>query len=263
MQRVRQNFEEKSSYLASVLPGITVTERPGFLAVDSGLPSDTYNVLSVRDMAAPAELLAAADRFNAKAFPLALWYWQSTINDAHRAAFLQHGLEYAETNIAMSADLPHIQTTPPTIDGLTIRLATTAGDITRYAKLLADLFGDSPEGPQVLAHFQRLAQHPPSAYPAMRHYLGILRGTIVATGLLFIGSETAGIYDIATREDHRRQGIGSAVFQTLLRDARATNRRHCVLQASPDGLGIYSRAGFQSLGEVHTFENRRHLPTSP
>lgn len=263
MQRVRKNFEEKSAYLASIIPAITVTERSGFLAVDSGLPSDTFNVLVVRDRSTSAELLATVDRFHAKAFPLALWYWQNPINDADHAAFLQHRLEYAETHVAMVADLPHIQTTPRAIDGLEIKLATTTDDIFQYGKLLADLWGASPEGSAVFASFQRLSQHQPSAFPALRHYLGILHGTIVATGLLFIGSETAGIYDIVTHDDHRRRGIGSAMFQTLLHDARASNRRFCVLQASPDGLGIYSRAGFQAIGTVHTFENRPHLLASP
>jgi len=32
-----------------------------------------------------------------------------------------------------------------------------------------------------------------------------------------------------------------------------------VLQASKDGLGIYVKAGFRAIGDVHTFENRMHL----
>src|ERR1051326_8718967 len=168
-QHVRKNFEEKSAYLASILPAITVTDHPGFLAVDCGLPSDTYNVVAARDMSAPAEMLAAVDRFNAKGFPAALWYWENDIADADRAAFLQHSLDYAETHVAMYANLAEIPTTSYNVAGLEIRLATTARDILQYGTVVADLFGASPEGPQVFAHFQRLSEHPSSTFPAIRH----------------------------------------------------------------------------------------------
>src|SRR5690348_1838605 len=105
LQDVRKNFEEKASYIARVVPGMTLTEHSSFLAVDCGLPSDTFNVLVVRDMSAPVELLRAIDRFNEKGYPLAVWYWKRAVDEADRSLFLQHGLSHAETHVAMSADL--------------------------------------------------------------------------------------------------------------------------------------------------------------
>jgi hypothetical protein len=43
---VRTNFEEKAAYLARSLPTMRVSEDEQFLAVDCGLPSDTYNVVA-------------------------------------------------------------------------------------------------------------------------------------------------------------------------------------------------------------------------
>lgn len=262
LQDVRKNFEEKASYIARVVPGMIVTEHSSFLAVDCGLPSDTFNVLVVRDMSTLAELLATVDRFTEKGYPLAVWYWKSTVDDADRSLFLRHKLSYAETHVAMSADLTQIQAAPRAVEGLEIKQITTASDLLQFGEVIEALFGDSSEGRQVFAYFQRLSEHSPSTFPAMRHYLGILHGTAVAVGTLFVGSETVGIYDIVTSDAYRRRGIGSAMFQHLLRDASTWNRYYCVLQASPDGLGIYARAGFNALGEVHTFENRLHLSAS-
>jgi predicted acetyltransferase len=90
----------------------------------------------------------------------------------------------------------------------------------------------------------------------MHYYLGTLHDAVVATGTLFVGSETVGIYDVATCNAYRRRGIGSAMFQYLLKDAYTCNRRFCVLQASEDGLGIYVKAGFRPVGVVHVFEHR-------
>src|SRR5262249_50078837 len=144
-QDVRKNFEEKVSYIARTLPDMTVTDHRSFLAVDCGLPSDTFNVLVVRDMSAPAELLAAVDRFNAKGFPLAVWCWESAVEEADRSVFLQHKLSYAETHVAMSADLAEIQRGSPVIERLEIRQVMTASDVLQFGALTAALFGESSE----------------------------------------------------------------------------------------------------------------------
>ncbi|NMG10772.1 GNAT family N-acetyltransferase [Brasilonema sp. UFV-L1] len=68
--------------------------------------------------------------------------------------------------------------------------------------------------------------------------------------------KTQARYDIATRAEYRHRGIGSAMFSYLLREARFYQHRYAVLQASTDGIGIYLKAGFTPIGEVHVFENR-------
>ncbi len=187
---------------------------------------------------------------------LALWFWENDVDQANSSAFIQHGLSHAEINTAMFADLSELQITPLHIEGLAIKRAVTASDLLQVGNVLAALFGDSDEASQVLAYFQRLCEHPLSMFPAMHYYLGTLHGAVVATGTLFVGSETVGIYDVATCNAYRRRGIGSAMFQYLLEDARTCNRRFCVLQASQDGLGIYVKAGFRPVGVVHVFEHR-------
>lgn len=56
---VRKNFEEKSAYLASMMPDMAVHDHGHFLLVDTGVPSDTFNVIVARDLADPALLLKA------------------------------------------------------------------------------------------------------------------------------------------------------------------------------------------------------------
>jgi ribosomal protein S18 acetylase RimI-like enzyme len=258
-QAVRKNFEEKVSSIARAVTGMVVTEQNSFLSVDCGLPSDTFNVLVVRDMSAPDQLLAMVDHFNAKGFPLAVWYWENDIKNANLSVFSQHKLSHTETHVAMYADLSEVQVSSLSVEGLEIKRVTTASDLLQFGEVISALFRDSSEGRHVFAYFGRLCEYPPSTFPAMHHYIGTLHGTVVASGTLCIGSETVGIYDVVTRDEYRRRGIGSAMFQRLLEDACTYNRRFCVLQASKDGLGIYVKAGFRAIGDVHTFENRMHL----
>jgi ribosomal protein S18 acetylase RimI-like enzyme len=107
-----------------------------------------------------------------------------------------------------------------------------------------------------------LAQYPVDRFPALRSYTGTYHGKVAAIGCLFIGHDTIGIYDIVTREEFRGVGIGSAMFAHLIETAKSFGSRYAVLQASPDGIGIYRRAGFMSVGTVHTFENRKMLETA-
>jgi GNAT superfamily N-acetyltransferase len=122
--------------------------------------------------------------------------------------------------------------------------------------MLGNLFGDSAEGQAVATYHQWIGDYGVHHFPAMRYYLGEYAGELVATGTLFVGSDTVGIYDIVTHPDYRHRGIGSAMFAHLLREAQAWPDRPAVLQASPDGIGIYRRAGFTPVGEVHVFERR-------
>ncbi len=259
-QAVRKNFEEKAAYFAQSLAGMAVMEHDSFLAVDCGLPSDTFNVLVVRDLSATEPILQeGVGYFMAKRFPVALWYWEDAEDRAGMDALLAYGLTHNETNIAMVADLTEAAFNVARPTGLVIQQAERASELQQFGSLIARLFGDSDEAPQVAAYFTGLSQQPLRQFPAMRHYIGTVQGETVATGTLFIGSETVGIYDITTQVNYRQRGIGSAMFAHLLHEARAYSRRYAVLQASPDGIGIYRKAGFMAVGEVRVLENRALL----
>lgn len=256
---VRDNFAQKGSYVARSLPGMTVTDAESFVAVDCGLPSDTFNVIVALDLSTPHHLLAAGvSPFVKKRLPMALWYWEDA--DRHNtAALTAYGLSHTETHVAMVADLTGLRSGVSTPEGVSTRPVTQAEEVREYGAVIAGLFSDSDEGRQVAAYYRLLSAYPVGRFPALRAYIGRYHGEVVATGTLFVGQDTVGIYDIVTRADLRKRGMGSAMFARLMGDAKGYGRRHAVLQASPDGLGIYVKAGFSSVGTVHTFENRALL----
>ena len=88
-------------------------------------------------------------------------------------------------------------------------------------------------------------------------------GEVVATGLVIVEDDCAGLFDIATREAARRQGHARTVVASLLRAARAMGARHAYLQVSADNvpaIALYREFGF---GERYTYwyrgrEGERH-----
>jgi ribosomal protein S18 acetylase RimI-like enzyme len=63
----------------------------------------------------------------------------------------------------------------------------------------------------------------------------------------------AGIFNMAVWEPFRRQGLGSALLQTLCAAAATAGARHAVLNATPDGKKLYEARGFQQIGEGITW----------
>lgn len=73
-------------------------------------------------------------------------------------------------------------------------------------------------------------------------------GQIVATGLTIVEDDCAGLFDIVTREDARRQGLARGVVGSLLRAAHALGARHAYLQvdsANEPARRLYREFGFE------------------
>lgn len=70
-------------------------------------------------------------------------------------------------------------------------------------------------------------------------------GEIISAGMSTQTTPDAvGLYAIATRPEHRRQGHGAAVTRALMAAAREQGASVAYLQASPQGAPVYSRIGF-------------------
>jgi ribosomal protein S18 acetylase RimI-like enzyme len=78
-----------------------------------------------------------------------------------------------------------------------------------------------------------------------KFFLAYFNGQPVATSLLFLHDNAAGIYFVSTLAQFRQKGIGLAVTRSAMRAARHAGAQYATLQSSPDGLHVYRQAGFQ------------------
>jgi GNAT superfamily N-acetyltransferase len=100
---------------------------------------------------------------------------------------------------------------------------------------------------------------PPPAEPALKEwfktdleyklplklYLGMMDGKPVATSMYYLAAGVAGIYFVAALPEVRNKGVGFAITQKPLKDARKLGYRVGTLQASKMGEPVYLRMGFK------------------
>ncbi|PGK33940.1 GNAT family N-acetyltransferase [Bacillus anthracis] len=260
-QLLIDNFTYKTSYIARQAQGMNVKETKDYIAVDCGLPADTFNIITLlnNDLTVGIEkLYKVVNNYNQKKFPMSVWFWDEKRESNIKNELIKLGLKEAEQNIAMVADLKTIHPTINMLVSFTIQKASSAGQIKNFGETLANLFGTSEEGRHVQAFYNQTAPFDLWNSENMKLYLGLYKGEVVSVGSLVCTKESIGIYDIATKEEMRGKGFGSTMFNYLLQEAKELNVAQCVLQASPDGINIYKKAGFQSVGQMSVYENR-HL----
>ncbi len=82
-------------------------------------------------------------------------------------------------------------------------------------------------------------------------YLVLENDIPVATGLAYFSNNICGIYMIATLDEHRRKGFGSAVTKHCINTAHQKGITNIVLQASDKGVSIYEKMGFEKYCEFN------------
>lgn len=86
-----------------------------------------------------------------------------------------------------------------------------------------------------------------------RHFAIKHDGELVATSMLYLHNNLAGIYGVATKPEHRGMGLAAHLTAEPLRSAWELGYRTGLLQASAMGAPVYARIGFRSHGDMALF----------
>jgi len=91
-------------------------------------------------------------------------------------------------------------------------------------------------------------------------FLALWNGKPAGISALYLDSGVAGLYFVATIPEARRHGVGMAVTQAALEEARTLGCDSAILQASPMGAPMYERLGFQECCKLKLY---LYSPTTP
>ncbi|MEM9526841.1 MAG: GNAT family N-acetyltransferase, partial [Bacteroidota bacterium] len=232
--------------------GMQVYETPNLTYVDSNLPSDTFNLIHLKNGTAltELELATALDHYRSRQLPFCFW-----TNEEQLAPTVdklkQSGLQLQEEGLGMFLDLAEYQHITEEQHRFIGQVANPA-EISDYAQVIAENW--TPPDQNVLSYYRKSAEH----FLAQENQISLLiyRHEDVPVGTLeFFPSneEVVGIYGVSTKAAFRRQGIASALMSKALNTAKTQGFRQVVLLASEAGASVYRKYGFKALTKYYEY----------
>lgn len=249
------NLVAHISWVQQRTPGMRVVDEPGLVLVDSGLLSDTFNVVCrarLEPEIALERVREVVAYFHSVGRPFSWWLGPADRPPELGEFLVAADLEPAETEVAMAADLATLRLGELSPGGLQIRRVSTGDQLQDFARIMGAT-QTSPDS-EVLRFYELAEPALLSGDSALRLYVGYLEEVPVATAELTLGGGVAGLYNISTLAACRRRGFGTALTLWPLLEARAQGYRTAILQASPAGVSIYARVGFQPLGQITEYK---------
>ncbi|MCS5717759.1 GNAT family N-acetyltransferase [Herbiconiux sp. CPCC 205763] len=222
--------------LASALGGTASAATPGIFTLTSGVPIPNLNGVLALDRDPDPTVVAAAVAAYEVTGPWSLQV-RTTPSAAIVEAATERGLTMAVPLPLLGRDLGEAPGERALPKGITVR-AVDPGD-TAYGDTLADAFG----APRPL--LAPLASPAVLGAAGMRGFLVEDQGVPVATSFGIVSGDTVGLVNIAVVPSHRRRGLGALATEAVITDAVARGARSAYLHATPLGLPLYERLGFE------------------
>ena len=93
----------------------------------------------------------------------------------------------------------------------------------------------------------------------LSRYIGYQNGIPVASSAMLIHSGVAGMYNVATLPEARKQGIGAAMTRMPLIDAQLKGYRVGTIQAMEMGYSVYKKLGFRDVCSISLYLAKSEL----
>ncbi len=226
-------------------PQVELHDEPDMLWFITGIPAGGFNAVQAARLTSETlegTFSRVQARFKQRKVPSG-WLVGPFSQPPHLAEWLQsRGLRAVGNISGFALEIARLHE-PPFPPGLRIELVRDAAMLDEWSAVESVGFeatGAVAEGIIAMRNAAGWGEHLP-----MRRFLGLLNGVPVATATLLPSAGVAGIYDVATVPQARRQGIAAAMTAYLLRQGQALGYRLGILQPSQMGRRVYERLGFR------------------
>ncbi len=169
-------------------------------------------------------------------------------------ALLEHGFTAAEPESIMLGDARGLAVDVPLPEGVTVRRVTEEADVRAMSAMADEVFGDPVSDVMADAPLRRLALR-----EGMELWVGEADGRIVSAGRLepVSGSDFAGIWGGATREEWRGRGIYRAVTAARARSALALGKTLLHSDSTEFSRPILERSGLVKVSTTTPYDWQR------
>jgi ribosomal protein S18 acetylase RimI-like enzyme len=252
MNILLKNFESHISSLPSRTKGMMVSKKSNITLVDSGLDSDTFNIIHITNghHISESEIQAAVYHFEDKSHTYTIWIAKNQLNEKVKSIFAVLDLVCIDSTPGMKLNL--LNYSPEADSSLhDIRMVSSPEDLKSYAQLIADQW--SPGDKKILDYYDQTSRLILEKKLPIQYAIEYRDGSPVGGIEMCITADTLGIYGLATAKMYRKQGIGNALMTYALKYGKTKNLSNAVLQSSALGYGIYKKLGFKIMTEYFEY----------
>lgn len=223
-------------------------DRNGLRLLSSGIPVGFFNPAFVTEPVDDhATVIGTARTFGEEhGVPFALLFRDETAPGLAEACAAAGFVEHWRMPLMVLDPIPDADPRPP--DGLSIEVVVEANYDDYMATLCAG-FGIPPEILTPVMHGELLA---------IDGFMGLLGraadGAPASASAVFVTGTTAGVYNVATPEEHRSKGYGAAMTAAAARVGADQGATRSILQASAAGEPVYRRMGYATPDRYRQFE---------
>ncbi len=248
---IESSFVDVFASLCTASPGAILRNEGDAIIYSSGAPNSLLNgVLAarfdLRNMKKRTEEVLAF--FEGRHLPMTFFVGPGCCPPELDDHLRSLGLTAGWTRPGMAADLGTVRRMPlPT--GFEIRSAEDIAAFDLCARIFAEGFSSDEAMRQWLYNLAKGY----GTSPTRRWFLGILNKKPVATSVVVLDKGIAGIYCVATLQEARGRGVGTAITLEPMLEAKKKGFDFVVLQSSKMGLPVYEKIGFKEYCRIKAY----------
>jgi len=241
------------------------SEVRGITRCITGLQQEMFNIVlrcRLRGDAIDARIDEEIRDFKARQIPV-IWHVGMLTEPKDLSRYLEaRGFPNDYDLAAMAVDLESVDGGAGHQNGVTVRRVATEQDCREWADVLTGSWESPKEvAPWMMnnACFNLAIEQCRGLSLPRKMYLVSLEGASSAGSMLFWGNGIAGLQSVGTVHAARRKGVGTAVVEGALADARTMGFKHVVVLSTVEAVDMYKRCGFRLFGKLpeHTMDLRK------
>ncbi|MGG4551688.1 N-acetyltransferase family protein [Paenibacillus humicus] len=242
-QYIEDNFLEVLEYLHSFQKTSSWYNEVDVTRIESEVNSIWYNAVIFKQEITDKRVSEIYEIYKNKKNKTAWFIFDHKQPEKLNNQLFSYGFKPIAKMAGMAIDLNLLSKdwTPP--KDMSIRKAVTEADFEEWYNLALNSYPMSR--PTAELFLEAAKQNVNSSSPKMAAYLIQYSGHSVGIAEAYFGEHHVGLYSIATLQQVRKKGIGTAATMFLLMEAYHRGYRIAVLQATEKGIHLYERIGFQ------------------
>ena len=243
------------------------SDRGGITYCLTGLPQEIFNVVlkcSLDETTADSNIDAVLEHFRSRRVPM-IWHVgkltkPNDVGNRLAARGFPHDYDLA----AMAVDIDTAASAADSAGSVSVERVLDEPS----SDLWIDVLTRSWESPKEVGIWMRSnvcfsveAERQRRLALPRRLYLGVLDGKPVGACMLLWSDMVAGLQAVGTVPEARHRGIGKAVVEAALNDARELGFGYAVVLSTIEGQRLYEQCGFRAFGKLP--EHSMYFDRSP